>query len=139
MLKQKMSEKFDKEQEQVVESLMEKKEKKMEADAAFTAWKQHKSHLMKMEKKKRAWVMQKKREEEEKQIARDREALIVYRMWLESKNPVKHDTFSPVKAKPPWTPPGKCEEFYFSLECIIKQICFKNVYHKIIYRVVPKG
>ncbi|GBN09338.1 hypothetical protein AVEN_132939-1, partial [Araneus ventricosus] len=48
-----------------------------------------------MEKKKRAWVMQKKREEEEKQIARDREALIVYRMWLESKNPVKHDTFSP--------------------------------------------
>ncbi|CAL1276351.1 unnamed protein product [Larinioides sclopetarius] len=37
MLKQKVSEKFDEEQEQVVESLMEKKEKKMEADAAFTA------------------------------------------------------------------------------------------------------
>ncbi|CAL1276347.1 unnamed protein product [Larinioides sclopetarius] len=137
MLKQKVSEKFDEEQEQVVESLMEKKEKKMEADAAFTAcrsswetvsccsgnWtpspvgqipapfplckKQHKSHLMKIEKKKRAWVMQKKREEEEKKVARDREALIAYRMWLESKNSVKHDTFSPVKAKPPWIPPGK--------------------------------
>ncbi|XP_055927932.1 microtubule-associated protein 9-like isoform X2 [Argiope bruennichi] len=106
-LKQKMAEKLDKEQEQVVESLMEKKEKKMEAEAAFNAWKQHKSHLIKMEKKKRSWVMQKRKEEEEKKLTRDREALIVYHMWLESKISVKHSTFSPVKTKPPWTPPGK--------------------------------
>ncbi|GFR23662.1 hypothetical protein TNCT_680131 [Trichonephila clavata] len=105
-----------------MESLMDDREKKLEADAAFSAWKEHKSHITKMNKKRRAWITQKQKEEESKKIRRDKEALHMYDMWLENKNsPAKRKASDLVINKPPWSPPGKSSSIT-SLINIISQL-----------------
>ncbi|GIY75085.1 uncharacterized protein CDAR_563521 [Caerostris darwini] len=108
VLKQRIVEKFNKDEQLNIASMMDKNERKMEADAAFSAWKEHKLQVIKEEKKRMSWILQKKQEDDYKKILRDKEALKMYHMWLENKNSLpKCDTFNLVMEKPPWFPPGK--------------------------------
>ncbi|GFY55504.1 hypothetical protein TNIN_264261 [Trichonephila inaurata madagascariensis] len=111
----------NKKEEMIMESFMDTREKKMEADAAFSAWRDHKSHISKMNKKRRAWIMQKQKEEENKKIRRDKEALHMYDMWLENKNsPAKRKASDLAINKPPWSPPGKSYTLKVCCRCECK-------------------
>ncbi|GFX77270.1 hypothetical protein TNCV_5064011 [Trichonephila clavipes] len=125
----------NKKEEMNMESFMDDREKKMEADAAFSAWRDHKSHSTKMNKKRRAWIMQKQKEEENKKIRRDKEALHMYDLWLENKNsPAKRKASDLGINKPPWSPPGK-SSFISQGTMSLVNVALYHIHHIWHYRV----
>lgn len=107
-LRQQIAEKSRKEEKERLESLMNERVRKNNAESAYLAWMSHKTVVIKKEQKKNKWLSEIEKVKHEEKIKRREAAAKIYYQWLKMKvYTIKKCPYKNSVNKPPWTPAGK--------------------------------